>query len=182
MTVPSPPAQSSPPALMTQSLGPVSFSDPFHVAERPAAAEAEAADDLPEAVSLVSPVEPATAISGPVSLVGIVLPTAAAAPPADAPASGTLWGAAAAPAAAAADNNAAGALPVDDGYRSLTSSSSGASLPRLSPERSSGRRRTSLADLSNRHPEPAPAADTVTKAHQQLTDPYTGQWSCTANC
>ena len=143
MTAPSPPAQCSPPALMSQSLGPISFSDPFHVAGKPVGAATEVAEDPPEAVSLVSPVEPATAISGPVSLVGIVLPTAAAAPPADAPASGTLWGAAAAPA-----DNAAAALPVlkidesvdlkGEGERDgATSSSDRSTPPRLG--RSGGR-------------------------------------------
>ncbi|XP_043224405.1 plectin-like [Amphibalanus amphitrite] len=173
MTVPSPPARSSPPALMTQSLGPVSFSDPFHVLEQPA----EAAEDPPEAVSLVSPVEPATAISGPVSLVGIVLPTAAAAPPADAPADGTLWESAA-PAAPSVDNNAAGALPVlkidesvelkGEGERDATTSSS----DRSTPPRTGGRTastRPGAARASPRSSLTARAQQDLAKARSSST-------------
>ncbi|KAF0305691.1 Rho GTPase-activating protein 19 [Amphibalanus amphitrite] len=54
----------------------------------------------------------------------------------------------------------AAAHSADDGYRSLTSTSSGASLPHLSPVQPSRAQRRSLADLSNRRTDPPAAAQT----------------------
>ncbi|XP_043214008.1 uncharacterized protein LOC122377715 isoform X2 [Amphibalanus amphitrite] len=58
------------------------------------------------------------------------------------------------------EDTLAAAHSADDGYRSLTSTSSGASLPHLSPVQPSRAQRRSLADLSNRRTDPPAAAQT----------------------
>ncbi|XP_037088795.1 nuclear pore complex protein NUP62-like [Pollicipes pollicipes] len=162
---PTDPSKPAPPSSATGASDPVQSAVPAGGAE-PAGSDS---------ISLVSPVEPSSEISGPVSLVGIVLPSTMTAEQAAEPAaaagedgrphdarSDRLWGAAG---AAAVDSAPLPVLKIDESVESRSDEPESVSSDRSSPPRSS---RDGLAASARRPPKVSPRGSLSARAKVDL--------------